>query len=116
MSRNYFGSLSISAATAIVVDRSQVHQAYLTDHTSMLDLGYASTMHRVEQDLLSQGHAAATTMQGATNYLYQQLHAQAAVLAYSDVFLVTAILSFCLVPICLLAGSKTATPGGPPAH
>ena len=112
MSRNYFGSLSISAATAIVTDRSQVHQAHLTDHTSMLDLGYLSTMRRIEQDLLAQGHAAATTAQGATNYLYQQLHAQAAVLAYSDVFMVTAVLSFILVPICLLAGNKTGGGGG----
>ena len=116
MSRNYFGSMSISAATAIVVDRSQVHQAYLSDHTSTLDLGYVSTLDRVQQNLLAQGHAAATTMQGATSYLYQQLHTQAAVMAYSDVFLTTAILSFCVVPICFFAGGKTAGGGGPPAH
>lgn len=114
MSRNYFGSLSISAATAIVQDRSQVHQAYLTDHTSMLDMGFVHTMRRVEHDLLAQGHAAATTASGATSWLYQQLHAQAAVLAYSDVFLVTAILSFLIVPLCLLAGNKSG--GGGPAH
>ena len=116
MSRNYFGSMSISAATAIVQDRTQIRQAHLTDHTSMLDFGYASTLHRVQNDLLAQGHAAATTMQGATNYLYQQLHAQASVLAYSDVFMITAILSFALVPICLLAGNKSGKGGAGPAH
>ena len=115
MSRNYFGSLSISAATAIVQDRSQIRQAHLTDHTSLLDPGYVFTMKQVEQALLSQGHAAATTAQGATNWLYQQLHEQAAVLAYSDVFMVTAILSFLIVPLCLLASSKSGG-GGPPAH
>lgn len=118
MSRNYFGSLSISAATALVQNRSQVHQAYLSDHTSPLDLGYVMTMKRVQQDLLQQGHAAATTAQGATNWLYQQLHTQAAVMAYSDVFLTTAILSFIIVPICFLADSKSAKRGGggAPAH
>ena len=115
MSRNYFGSLSISAATALVQNRSQVHQAYLTDHTSRLDLGYVMTFNRVQQDLLQQGHAAATTAQGATNWLYQQLHTQAAVMAYSDVFLTTAMLSFILVPICLLASRKAVKGGGAPA-
>ena len=119
MSRNYFGSIAISGATAIVQDRTQVHQAHLSIHTSMLDLGYVSTMQRVQGDLLAQGRAAATTAEAATGWLYQQLHTQAAVLAYSDVFLATAILSFLIVPICLLAGRKSAAQGGAapaPAH
>ena len=115
MSRNYFGSLSISAATAIVQDRTQVHQAHLTDHTSMLSPGYVFTMKQVEHSLLAQGHAAGTTMQGATNWLYQQLHAQAAVLAYSDVFMVTAVLSFLIVPLCFFASNRSGGGGGP-AH
>ena len=116
MFRNYFGSLSISAATALVVDRSQVRQAYLTAHTSTLDQGYTYTMKQVEQSLLAQGHAAATTAGQATNWLYQQLHIQAAVLAYSDVFLVTATLSFLIVPFCFLMSSKSGRGGAPAAH
>jgi DHA2 family multidrug resistance protein len=116
MSRNYFGSLSISAATALVQDRTQVHQAYLTDNTSQLDTGFTYTMKQVEQALLAQGHAAATTAQGATDWLYQQLHLQAAVLAYSDVFLTTAIMSFCIVPLCFLLKTAKAGGGAGPAH
>ncbi len=112
MFRNYFGSLSISAATALVQDRSQVRQAYLTDHTSPLDPGYVLTMRQVEQSLLAQGRAAANTASSATNWLYQQLHAQAAVLAYSDVFMTTAIISFCIVPFCFLMSAKTGSGGG----
>jgi DHA2 family multidrug resistance protein len=114
MFRNYFGSLSISAASALLQDRTQMHQAYLSQHTSPLDPGYVATMNRVEQALLAHGHAAATTASQATGWLYQQLHQQAAVLAYSDVFLTTAILSFCIVPFCFLMSSKTG--GGGPAH
>ena len=118
MSRNYFGSISISTATAIVQDRTQVHQAHLSTHTSMLDLGYVSTMQRVQSDMLMLGRPAATTEQAATNWLYQQFHTQAAVLAYSDVFLATAILSFLIVPVCLLAGRKPAAAASDaaPAH
>ena len=120
MSRNYFGSLAISAATAIVQDRTQVHQAHLSMHMTPLDPAYVNTMQRVESALLMQGRAAATTAQGATNWLYQQFHTQAAVLAYSDVFLATAMLSFLIVPVCLLAKSPSRREGGDqaaaPAH
>lgn len=115
MFRNYFGSLSISAATALVTDRSQVHQAHLAIHASPLDLGYSMTMNRLQQDFLALGHPAAKTAQMATNWLYQQLHAQAAILAYSDVFMVTAALSFALVPLCFLLSAKTGG-GGRGAH
>ncbi len=115
MFRNYFGSLSISAATALLQDRTQVRQAYLTSHTSLLDPGYVMTMNKVEQALLAQGHAAAQTASSATGWLYQQLHQQAAVLAYSDVFMTTAIISFAIVPFALFMSSKTGGGGGP-AH
>jgi len=116
MSRNYFGSLSISAATALLQNRQQVRQAHLAEHTSTLDPGYMSTFHEVQQSLLAQGHAAADTAAGATNWLYQQLHQQAAVLAYSDVFLTTAIVSFCVVPFCFLLTSRTGRRPTPGAH
>ena len=116
MSRNYFGSLSISAATALVQDRTQVRQAYLTDHATPLDPGFSYTMRQVEQALLAQGHAAATTAEGATGWLYQQLHTQASVLAYSDVFLATAILSFCIVPLCFMLRQAKGGGGAGPAH
>ena len=116
MSRNYFGSLSISAATALVQNRSQVHQAYLSDHTSRLDLGYVMTF-RPGCNRICCGRAMLPPRRRRRrrNWLYQQLHTQAAVMAYSDVFLTTAILSFVLVPICLLASRKAVKGGGAPA-
>ncbi len=116
MFRNYFGSLSISAATALVTDRSQIRQAYLTSHTSTLDRGYTMTMNRLQSDFLAQGNPASGTAQQATNWLYQQLHLQAAILAYSDVFMITAIMSFMVIPFCFLFSSKAGSGGGAPAH
>jgi len=112
MFRNYFGSLSISAATALVTERSQVRQAYLVAHTSPLDRGYTMTMNQLQGDFLAQGNPAAGTAQQVTNWLYQQLHAQAAILAYSDVFMITAIMAFMIVPFCFLMSSKTGGGGG----
>ena len=112
MFRNYFGSLSISAATALVVDRSQVRQAYLAAHTSPLDPGYGTTLNQLKHDFLAQGHAAASTTGEATGWLYQQLHTQAAVLAYSDVFMTTALVSFAIVPFCFLMSGKKGGAAG----
>ena len=116
MFRNYFGSLSISAATALVTDRSQIRQAHLVSHTSLLDRGYTMTMNRLQGDFLAQGNPASGTAQQATNWLYQQLHAQASVLAYSDVFMITAIMSFLIVPFCFLMSGTTGGGSKPGGH
>jgi len=107
MFRNYFGSLSISGATALVTERSQIRQAHLVSHTSPLDRGYMMTMNDLQHAFLAQGDPAAGTAKQATNWLYQQLHAQASILAYSDVFMITAIMAFVMVPFCFLMSSKT---------
>ena len=116
MFRNYFGSLAISGATALVTERSQIRQAHLVSHTSLLDRGYTMTMNDLQGAFLARGNPAGGTAQQATNWLYQQLHAQAAILAYSDVFMTTAIISFMIVPFCFLMSSKTGGGGGPGAH
>lgn len=116
MFRNYFGSLSISAATALVTERSQIRQAHLVSHTSTLDRGYSMTMNQLQGDFLAQGNPAAGTAQQATNWLYQQLHLQASILAYSDVFMVTAVLSFMIIPFCFLMSGNTGGGGKPGAH
>lgn len=116
MFRNYFGSLSISAATALVTERSQARQAHLVAHTSPLDRGYTMTMNQLQGDFLAHGTPAAGTAQQATNWLYQQLHMQASVLAYSDVFMITAVMSFLIVPFCFLMSGGAGGGNKPPAH
>ncbi len=116
MFRNYFGSLAISAATALVTERSQIRQAYLVAHTSPLDRGYSMTMNQLQGDFLAQGNPAAGTARQATNWLYQQLHTQASILAYSDVFMITAAFSFMIVPFCFLMSSNTGGGSKPGAH
>ena len=85
-------------------------------HTSPLDRGYAMTMNQLQGDFLAHGTPAAGTAQQATNWLYQQLHIQASVLAYSDVFMITAVLSFAVIPFCFLMSGATGGGGKPPAH
>ena len=118
MFRNFFGSLAISIATAMVTERSQVRQAYLGEHLTPLDRGYTMTLQQVEQGIRAYGHSAATGTGtvSPTGWMFQQLRQQAAVLAYSDVFLYTAILSFLIVPFCFLMSGKTGGGGGGGGH
>ena len=116
MARNFFGSLAISIATAMVTQRKQIRQSYLVDNLSPLDRGYTYTLKQVEQSLLSLGHPAATTATAARSWIYQQLQGQAAVLAYIDVFVYSAIAAFCVAPLCFLLSSKAGQGGGPPVH
>ena len=116
MFRNFFGSLAISFATAMVTQRSQARQSYLVDNLTPLNRGYSYTLSQVEQSFQALGHPAATTAASAQNWIYQQLQGQSAVLAYIDVFTYTAIGAFCVAPLCLLLSSKSGGGDGPPAH
>ncbi len=107
MFRNFFGSLSISFAAAIVTERTQSHIAHLGRHLSPLDRGYTTTLQQVRDSMLALGHASATTSQDAVGWIYQQAQLQASIMAYSDLFTYTAALSFCVVPFCFLFSSKT---------
>ena len=112
MFRNVSGSIGISLSTAEITQRTQIRSAYLTDHLNPFDQGYNRTIESIQQNLLSTGHAAATTMSTATGQVYQMLRIQASVLAYSDVFAFCAIGAFCVVPFAFLFSNVKAKGGG----
>ena len=60
------------------------------------------------------GHAAGAAHDVALGKVYLVFRTQAQILAYSDVFLYTGIVAFCVVPFCFFLTSKTAV-GGPGA-
>lgn len=112
MFRNVFGSIGISLSTADVTERSQARQAHLVDHLSQFDQGYNLLVQNDRQQIAIAGHPAGTT---ASGLIFQQLHTQAAVLAYSDLFMSCAILAFAVAPLCFLfTGIRAA--GGRGAH
>ncbi len=112
MFRNVSGSIGISLSTAAVTERTQVRSAHLVSHLNPFDQGYNMTIETLRQTLLSQGHAAATTLATAQGQVYQMLRTQASVLAYSDVFEICAIGAFCVVPLAFLFSNVTAKGGG----
>jgi DHA2 family multidrug resistance protein len=113
MFRNVAGSIGISAATATVQQRSQVHRAYLSSHLGPFDSAYQQTMQQIQGELHNLGYAANAMQQLALGMMSRTLNEQASLLAYMDVFQLSAVIAFCIIPFCFLfrptkAGGKAA--------
>jgi DHA2 family multidrug resistance protein len=111
--RNLFGGIGISVSTALVTDHLQSRQHRLVDNLSPADQPYHDLLQHVQQSLMNAGQSLAQATQNAPGEVYQMLQAQAAILAYNDVFLLTAIGAFLLIPAALLMSNvKPKASGG----
>lgn len=116
MFRNVGGAIGISIATALVTERQQANQAHLSGSATPLNQGYTMLIQRSEQTLRTLGHAAGSVHDEAVSHTYQTYLKQAAVLAYNNVFQYSALVAFCVVPLCLLISKKKAAGGGGGGH
>ena len=108
MFRNISGSLGISVAVALVQRQTQVHRAYLAEHLSPLSAPYAETLAGLTATLQAAGRTTAEAQHAALGLLNQMLTRQAAVLAYADVFALTAVAAFAAVPLTFLFRASRA--------
>lgn len=117
MFRNVAGSIGISLSTALVTERTQIHQAYLSVWLHPLNAAYNATIEQSERTLTTLGWAPLTAHDGAIGLAYSGLRHQAQILAYSDAFLFCAALAAIVIPVTFLFSPIKATDhGGPPAH
>ncbi|HEY1930671.1 MAG TPA: DHA2 family efflux MFS transporter permease subunit [Acetobacteraceae bacterium] len=102
MFRNIAGSMGISVATAMAANRLQTHRAYLATHLSPLDQPYDNLLAQYHHSLQALGYAGGAAGNAAMGLLNQTLNQQAAILAYSDVFMVSAVTAFAVIPLAFL--------------
>jgi DHA2 family multidrug resistance protein len=102
MSRNVFGGLGISLATALVTESEQRSQQALVPHLVQAYQPYYATLQQVQRALVNNGTAVAQAVQQAQQEMDQMLTTQTAVLAYIDVFFLTGLLALVMVPMALL--------------
>lgn len=112
MIRNIAGSIGISLATAMVVNRAQVHQNFLANHLSPLEPQYNALVAQLGQSLRALGVAPNVLQSTAEGLVDQTMNQQAHLLAYMDVFAITSIAAFLVVPLTFLFAPSKA--GGPP--
>ena len=112
MSRNVFGGIGISISTALVTEHLQIRQAHLVHALDPGNQPYNVFLQQVQQALIDAGQSAAQAAQMAPGQVFQMLQGQVAVLAYNDVFLITACLSFVMIPTALFMSGVKAKSGG----
>jgi DHA2 family multidrug resistance protein len=112
MSRNVFGGIGISVSTALVTEHEQIRQAHLIDHLSPTNQPYNVLLQQVQDGLMSLGQSMGQAINAAPGQVYGMLQTQSAVLAYSDVFLITGIMALVMIPAALLMSGVKPKPSG----
>jgi DHA2 family multidrug resistance protein len=106
--RNLGGSVGISALTTVLARRAQVHQTYLSAHTTAAAVaaraGTAQTM------LFHAGAALPDAALQADGQIYHSMTQQATALAYLDIIHIFAV--GCLLALPLLLFARRNRPGG----
>ncbi|TWB09692.1 DHA2 family multidrug resistance protein [Nitrospirillum amazonense] len=110
MARNLGGSIGIALVTAYLTQRSQVHQAYLVEHLSDLNMGYQMTKQAWMDGLAGHGLTPSQMDSSALGGIYRTLVRQAAILGYVDVFRISGVVAFCVVPLAFFMKSTKAAP------
>jgi DHA2 family multidrug resistance protein len=116
MFRNVSGSIGISLATAAITERTQVHQAYLSQWTTPLYQPFQTLIATYEQALRAMGRAGSAVRDDAIGHIYQVFRMQAAVLAYADIFMYSSIIAFIMIPLSFLVAPIRCPPKPSPHH
>jgi MFS transporter, DHA2 family, multidrug resistance protein len=113
MFRNVAGSIGISVSTAAITSRTQAHMAYLAYHLTPANPNFHGAVTQFTTAIQHLGATAAAAMPKALGQVYLTQIAQAAFLAYRDVYLYGALLAFAYAPFTLLFSplKKAARPG-----
>lgn len=102
MCRNVAGSIGISLSTAMITEREQVRSAHMVHNMSPLNEQFNLTVERWTQGVRDFTSVVGDPVTIATGQLYQEMIAQARILAYIDVFMGLSIVALVLIPFCLL--------------
>jgi len=101
VARNLGGSVGVSLANTELVQRSQFHQARLTENLIPTSPQFQSALHQITQYFAQTGSPAAAHGR-AMGWIAQTVGNQAALLAYIDIFHTWAVFAAVLIPVVLV--------------
>jgi len=99
--RNTGGSIGVSIVSNVLTHREQFHQSRLVESVLPSSVQYQDTLSRLTDYFVAQGNSLLQAQQQATQWIGQQVQAQAAFLAYMDAFWVLMLISLAAVPLAL---------------
>jgi DHA2 family multidrug resistance protein len=102
VARNLGGSIGISLANVVLVQRTQLHQSRLTENTAPTSLAFQSTVKHATDYFIHHGAPPSAAHGQAIGLVGQLIQTQASILAYIDVFYVCAITAAVMIPLVLI--------------
>jgi DHA2 family multidrug resistance protein len=112
--RNVGGSVGISLAAAMIIERAQLHQARLVSSVTSYDPAMRAAIRNLAHQFTHAGISSADATAHARAQIYAGVQGQALTLAYIDVFYLLAVMSAAL-PL-LLFFAKKPPPGALAMH
>jgi DHA2 family multidrug resistance protein len=102
VARNLGGSIGISMASTILAQRSQFHQARLSEHIYASSPTVQQMLAQMTAYLVSHGYSAADAKARAFGLIGQTIAFQASLMSYIDVFLGAAVFAGLMIPVTLI--------------
>jgi DHA2 family multidrug resistance protein len=99
--RNTGGSIGVSIISNLLTHREQFDQSRLVESVLPSSVQYQDTLHRMTDYFVAQGNSLLQAQQQATQWIGQQVQAQASFIAYMDAFWVLMLISLAMVPLAL---------------
>jgi DHA2 family multidrug resistance protein len=100
--RNWGGSFGIAFITTMADRRQDLHQERVGSTLSHSSLGIQGQISQTAAYLTQHGYSAADSVAAATAHYYEQLHAQAQLLAFMDCFHIIGVVTLVAAPLVLL--------------
>ena len=116
VARNLGGSIGISLANTEIAQRAQFHQARLVENVFPSSLAYQQTARDAARYFTAQGVSAAHAQHLAVGWIGHMVQSQSILLAYIDVFWVSALFAASMVPVVLLLLKPVDPHAAPVGH
>jgi DHA2 family multidrug resistance protein len=114
--RNTGGSIGISLANNILAHRAQFHQSRLVELVNTSTVQFQAALKQATDYFMAQGSALAQAQQQAFTWIAHQVHTQATLLAYIDVFWALTLISAAAIPLALSLRKVKLGGRAPAAH
>ncbi|MGH7602852.1 MAG: DHA2 family efflux MFS transporter permease subunit [Gemmatimonadaceae bacterium] len=110
--RQLGGSLGIAAIATLLSHYTAQFRAILAEHLAMGDVRTLSRLDMLTRAMIGRGADAWTAKQRALSILDGELMGQASVIAYSRIYVLSAVLILALIPLLLLVRHTRGAAGG----
>ena len=109
--RQLGGSFGIAVMATLLTRYATQMRAVLSDHVTRTDPGSLARLEMLKRAMMARGADAWTAQQRAYALMGRQIDAQASVISYSKIYMLSAILILALIPLLALVRQGRSSGG-----